>query len=590
MKKYFFIALIALLIFLIAFHISEEIPQNADTIIFIIDSQIDQAYLQSPLAKITADSSHGSKIAAIIRNRSKVQIKALAVENVFGQIDQDKYLEALEEVKSYSENNPDKNILVNISLGFSEKDSQAEIIEKMSSPNLLIIAAAGNNNSEVKIYPAGFEETIAVAALENSKKMAASNYGEYIDISAPGVLAVNQYLYLPSLNLSRTIVSRGSSFAAPQLTALISKMLAYNNELNPFEALEIVKTTASPIEDELYQNSKLGAGAINSNRALREGSPFYFYLTLITYTALFIFSLTSLIILWKKFSFVSLFIFTALAVIIILAQPFLIILYRELGFRIILFTIFMLIILSQLVNILALYYFKNTKNLNFLLFLSYYLGEKKQEEIIKRIVLLLNSSAKHSEEIIFKKLSRGINPKKDKIKLKILARLNKVPLEEIIKSLKKNKLKAYFIGEELNKTERNYTDRAVLTAELIYYLLNKDYKKQELTAQIIGSYQDELLLIPLKNILKKSSAIINNNHSLYFILEILRDFGFKAADFSQLLRQIFQASDDNWLKYYLLQAYKELGKEDNDYQQFLNKNKQKLKEPALLALENKEEI
>ncbi|MCC3144476.1 S8 family serine peptidase [Halanaerobium sp. Z-7514] len=590
MKKYLLFTLAALLIFLTAFHISEEITQNADTVIFIIDSQIDQAYLQSPLAKIRADSSHGSKTASIIRSRSGVEIKALNVENIFGDIDQDKYLAALKEIKTYSENNPEQNILVNISLGFSEKDFQAEIIRELRNPKLLIIAAAGNNNSEIKIYPAGFEETAAVAALENNRKMAASNYGDYIDIAAPGLLAINQYLYLPSFNFSRSIISRGSSFAAPQLTALISKMLAYNEELNPAQALEIVKATASPIEDQLYENNKLGAGALNSGRALRKGSPLYFYLTIITYTALILFALLTLIMLWKRFSFVSLFILAALAVLLSLAQPYLIILYRRMGFNSIILIILSLIILAQLFKVILSYYFNNTQNIKLLLFFSYYLGEKEQEEIIMRIVSVLNNSAPSSKKYIFNSLDKSIKPKKIKIKLKILARLNKVALLEILKYLQKNKLKAYFIGEELKKTERNYSERAALRADLIYYLLKKDYKKQELTAQIISSYQDEFLLIPLKNILKKRSRIITNEHSLYFILEILRAFANKAADFSQLLRQIFAESDDSWLKYYLLQAYKTLGKADSDYQEFLAQNKNKLNEPALLALQNNEEI
>ena len=582
-------ALIALLIFLTAFHISEEIPQNAETVIFIIDSQIDQSYLQTPLAKITVDSSHGSKTAAIIRNRSGVQIKPLAVENVFGEIDQEKYLRALKEVKTYSENNPDKNILVNISLGFSEKDFQTEIIEELSSQKLLVIAAAGNNNSEIKIYPAGFEQTAAVAALENSKKMAASNYGDYIDIAAPGILAVNQYLYLPSFNFSRTIVSRGTSFAAPQLTALISKILAYNENLTPAEALEIVKATASPIEDELYRNYKLGAGEINPNKALRKASPLYFYFSIIGYAALFIFSLLSLIMLWKKFSFVSLFIFIALAAFFALAQPFLIILYRKLGFNKIILLIFILIIFFQLAKNFYLSYLKNAENIKLLLFLSYYLGQKQQEQIIKRIVFLLNNSYRHSEKLIFNKLNKSINPEKVKLKLKILARLNKVPLSVIIKNLKRHKLKANFIGKELSKTERNFTDRAALTADLIYHLIRKDYKVQQLTAQIISSYQDSLVLTPLKNILKQRAKIITDNNTFYFCLEILTAFGTKAADFSQLLRQIYQESDDSWLKYYLLQAYQTIGKEDQDYQEFLKKSKAQLTEPALLALKNKED-
>jgi len=61
-------------------------------------------------------------------------------------------------------------------------------LENASSQGLLIVASAGNENAKDPRYPAYYENVIAVAALDsNDQKAYFSNYGDWVDISAPGV-------------------------------------------------------------------------------------------------------------------------------------------------------------------------------------------------------------------------------------------------------------------------------------------------------------------------------------------------------------------------------------------------------------------
>lgn len=90
---------------------------------------------------------------------------------------------------------PDPHV-VNLSLGSHEKTSgQEHAIKVLTDMGVLVVAAAGNEGSAMPIYPAGFEETIAVTALEpNLNRAAFSNYGDFVDICAPGVQCYSAYL------------------------------------------------------------------------------------------------------------------------------------------------------------------------------------------------------------------------------------------------------------------------------------------------------------------------------------------------------------------------------------------------------------
>ncbi|MGM0500168.1 MAG: hypothetical protein ACQERL_08190, partial [Bacillota bacterium] len=61
-------------------------------------------------------------------------------------------------------------------------------------------------------------------------------------------------------------------------------------------------------------------------------------------------------------------------------------------------------------------------------------------------------------------------------------------------------------------------------------------------------------------------------------------FGFEAADFSPLLKEIINQESNPWLKYHALKAYLKIAVNDEDYQNFIKKIKAKEKEPVLLAL------
>ena len=78
--------------------------------------------------------------------------------------------------------------VINTSFGlFSPSASLEKLVEEAYDERIIIVSAAGNDDSSSGFYPATYDHTIAVASLyPNGKKMDKSNYGDWVDIAALG--------------------------------------------------------------------------------------------------------------------------------------------------------------------------------------------------------------------------------------------------------------------------------------------------------------------------------------------------------------------------------------------------------------------
>ena len=78
---------------------------------------------------------------------------------------------------------------INISLGGTYNSTTlGRAIKRAWDRGAVIACAAGNNGNAVLFYPAAYGECIAVAATDkNDKKASFSNFGNWVDVAAPGV-------------------------------------------------------------------------------------------------------------------------------------------------------------------------------------------------------------------------------------------------------------------------------------------------------------------------------------------------------------------------------------------------------------------
>lgn len=79
--------------------------------------------------------------------------------------------------------------VINMSLGVRASRTLEAAVNNAWSKGVVLVAAAGNGNSQTKIYPAGYPNVIAVGATDNNDlKASFSTYGaSWVDIAAPGV-------------------------------------------------------------------------------------------------------------------------------------------------------------------------------------------------------------------------------------------------------------------------------------------------------------------------------------------------------------------------------------------------------------------
>lgn len=563
--------------------------KNNSIKIFIIDSEVESEFLSSPALKISSNSSHGSKVAAVIRSQSRVQIKAFSAENILSQIDEKNYLSALKKVKNYAAVHPKEKIIVNISLGFEKAESQADIIKEINKlDNIIIIAAAGNNNSEDISFPAGFKQVISAAALENDKKMPASNFGQDIDFSASGIIEITQRHYLPTLNFSRSYRLSGTSFAAPQVSALLADILSIKPELNFKDALKIISDTSEKINDPLFADNKLGAGRINSFRALSRANAYYFWLQLALYFSLITAALLIVYYCWQKYSLSGIFIFIIFSITAFLIQPFLLVIYYQFGIIKIIFFLLALAIFYILFLKVTTFYLTKTDNFYLLLKLAPYLNNKLKVQLGHKIKNDLTQKDKNEikkiKKLIINKLRKSSSQNTISFYIELAADLKRPPVKLIVYKSSNYKIEVEKTAASFNLNNKKKEQQFYIIAELLSIIFNDDYLQQKKAAEIAAELKSSLILVPIKNTLIKRKKLNINPSTLYFLLDILVAFGFEAADFSPLLKEIINQESNPWLKYHALKAYLKIAVNDEDYQNFIKKIKAKEKEPVLLAL------
>lgn len=142
------------------------------------------------------------------------------------------------------------------------------IINNAYAAGCVNVAAAGNDNVTTIFYPAGYNNVISVASTTtNDAKSNFSNYGNWVDISAPGSQIYSTYFtgnYNPSYaNL------QGTSMASPMVAGLCALVKSVNPQMTQTQITNCILSTADNING-VNGNfiGQLGAGRINAYQAV----------------------------------------------------------------------------------------------------------------------------------------------------------------------------------------------------------------------------------------------------------------------------------------------------------------------------------
>ncbi len=159
--------------------------------------------------------------------------------------------------------------VINMSLGnYAEAEFLHDAIKYAYEHDVVMVAASGNDNTERPGYPAAYPEVFAVAATTSSKERAEfSNYGDYIDVAAPGDSIASTY---PG---SQYAALSGTSMASPHVAALAGLIRSVNPELSADEVMEIMRKSAIDLGDQ-GKDIYFGYGEIDVDRALQAASTY----------------------------------------------------------------------------------------------------------------------------------------------------------------------------------------------------------------------------------------------------------------------------------------------------------------------------
>ncbi|MFW6020440.1 MAG: S8 family peptidase, partial [Bacteroidales bacterium] len=132
----------------------------------------------------------------------------------------------------------------------------------------LVVAAAGNSNSDEKYFPAGYNNVISVAATNNKDyKWAGSTYHHSVDLAAPGESVRSTW------NNSNYVNMSGTSTASPMVAATAGLVRSQFPNLNALQAGEQIRSSTRNV----YQNpvmtqfnDKLGTGILDMYQAVKD--------------------------------------------------------------------------------------------------------------------------------------------------------------------------------------------------------------------------------------------------------------------------------------------------------------------------------
>jgi subtilisin family serine protease len=176
----------------------DEIPNNGidDDTNGFVDDTIGWDFVDNdndPYDEIGYNAGHGTHVAGTIAARfNNYGLVGIAPDvsimpiRMLGQDENDSHAGSLSAAIQYAVDNGAK--VISMSLNASPDAAFYNALEDAKKNNVILVAAAGNDNSNIIGYPAGEDSVIAVAAVgENNERALFSNYGPVIDISAPGL-------------------------------------------------------------------------------------------------------------------------------------------------------------------------------------------------------------------------------------------------------------------------------------------------------------------------------------------------------------------------------------------------------------------
>jgi serine protease len=147
--------------------------------------------------------------------------------------------------------------VINMSLGGGGyTNTMKNAVSYATSNGSLVVCAAGNDGSRGVSYPAAYDETVAVSALDQNENLADfSQYGSKVDVAAPGVDVLSAWTTSDYNRIS------GTSMACPAAAGVAALGKAVDSSLSATELRQRLKETAVDVG---LSSDKQGSGRVDA--------------------------------------------------------------------------------------------------------------------------------------------------------------------------------------------------------------------------------------------------------------------------------------------------------------------------------------
>lgn len=129
--------------------------------------------------------------------------------------------------------------VINMSLGGPDNSQTLDAaIQQVERQGVIVVCAAGNDNVNTPFYPAANDGVIGVAAVDPANRKASfSNYGDYIDVAAPGTNIVSTGFQGGYVKMS------GTSMASPHVAGAVAVLLSKYPALRGAQVQKLLQNT-----------------------------------------------------------------------------------------------------------------------------------------------------------------------------------------------------------------------------------------------------------------------------------------------------------------------------------------------------------
>ena len=234
--------------------------------------QHEQISLIDPSVSQSVSLSHGTGIASIIAGMNedylgiapKAKILSLQVldENGVGDVFTLAEGIVLAVDKGCS--------VINLSLGGQESSEILKAaVNYAESKGVILVAAAGNDGFSEVSFPARYDSVIGVTALSPDGRVADfSNFGDGVDLAAPGVGIVSAW------NDNGYAIFDGTSSAAALVTGAIATEISRNPKMEKKNLQKLFLELANEVDQPGFDENS-GYGALNLNRVIHRNDLTY---------------------------------------------------------------------------------------------------------------------------------------------------------------------------------------------------------------------------------------------------------------------------------------------------------------------------